>query len=97
MPICAEFISMNEIVQKFQKITGQKAVFHEIPMDQFSKSGQPGAEELVLNMKFFVEHQEKVRDPEFSRKIYPDIMDWEKFLSVNQAKLLETIPGVPAK
>ena len=50
-----EYISYPKLVETFEKVTGKKARFQEIPNEVFAKSGFPGAEELAANLRFFDE------------------------------------------
>lgn len=55
--ICAvgEYISYPQLVETFEKVTGKKAQFVELPFETLFNAEFPGAEELALNLKFFDE------------------------------------------
>jgi len=79
----SEHISMSEIVSTCTRVTGVKAVYEPIDMEEFRKGG-PFAEELYLNMKWFYDHSKDKHTHEenvqASHKIYPNMLTWESLL-----------------
>jgi len=86
MKIAAEFISMKEIIESFNRTSssGVKARLVEYEtLDETKKykgTEQPVPEELHLNFKFFYENQSGLRDPQLTKSIYPETQDWSRFL-----------------
>ncbi len=85
MRVASEFITTTQLASQFTAVTGKPARVVNVPYEHFAKSGVPGAEELVLNMKFFEAHQSKsgVRDVALSHKLYPQALTWTEFLKAN--------------
>jgi len=80
--VIGESLSMNEIVAVFEKVTGKKATALQIDqagMNEYAKGGI-FQQELILNFQYFVDHQEGLRDVEWSKKTYPGVQSWENFL-----------------
>jgi len=79
----SEHIPMNEIVSTFSKVTGVKAVYEPMDMEEYRKGG-PFAEELYLNMKWFYDHPNGKGTPrenvQASHEIYPNMLTWEGLL-----------------
>lgn len=64
----------------------------EMTEEEFHKTkdaGYPGAEELYLNLLWFVRHGEGsgVRDKEMTWREYPQAMTWERFVKENAEAL----------
>jgi len=80
LPAISEHITMKDIVEGFTRVTGVKAVFEGPNMEE-SRKGGPFAEEMYLNMKWFLDHQKGApRDVKHSIEIYSAAVDWEGHL-----------------
>jgi len=79
--VAAEDISMNEVAAIFEKVTGKKTTPLQIDRDGMLEYGKAGwfQQEFILNNLFFVDNP-NLRDPEWSRKVYPEAQTWETFL-----------------
>jgi len=84
MQATAEFISVKEMVDRINEVSTTKARYVEYTtveeMRTTKSNGQPVYEDLFLNMKYFYENQSGVRDPEFSRSIYPELQDFVTYI-----------------
>ena len=89
MPVVGEMISPREMVEAFQRVTGVKAEYRNAYtrggllqyFPQFAEN-QLLVEELLGMVSHAVEHGyfDASLDLDWSRKVNPDMLDWEGFL-----------------
>ncbi len=80
LPAVSQYLTYPEIVQTVTKVTGRSCRFQEIPLDVFRNFGFPGAEELALNLQFFNDISEGVKqDRRVSLQTSQDIFVGETF------------------
>jgi uncharacterized protein YbjT (DUF2867 family) len=89
LPVIGDLITPREMVQTFERVTGRKAVYasaftREEFLHQFPKFA--GAEGFVRESEGMVQYTveygfyRKDRDQEWSRRIDPNAVTWERFL-----------------
>jgi len=88
MKIASEFITPTQLNEVAKRICGPKFGFNHVDLEWFRKSGMPGAEELYLNMKHFINNQEPsgIRDVKLTHAIYPGAHTWESYLKTHEAE-----------
>ncbi len=84
VPVVSEFISPNEIVAQFTKVTGVPSAFHVISKEDWAKLPFPKdlSDELYQMFEYATEfgYYTKERDVELSRKTDPNALNWTKFI-----------------
>lgn len=84
--IAGETLSGEEMAAKMGRALGQTIHFYDVPFDAYRKLGFPGAEDLGNMFQFqqmFAEEFYKQRDPVVSRRLNPDLLDFDAWLSRN--------------
>jgi uncharacterized protein YbjT (DUF2867 family) len=91
MPVIGDIVSPQEMIDSFVRVTGKKAVYSsaytaEELLQHFPQFGANNdlVRELSGMVEFAVEYGyfQKNRDLQWSRRINPDSLTWEQFLSV---------------
>lgn len=72
--------SGNEVAEILSKVTGKKAVFVSIPYEEQKKY----SEDLANMFRYYEEFEGKLRHPELSKKIYPNLRNLEEFFKANE-------------
>lgn len=84
LPAVSQYLTYPEIVQTVTNVTGKSCRFQEVPLEAFRHFGFPGAEELALNLQFFNDISEGVKqDRRVNLKTSQDIFvgeTWNEFL-----------------
>jgi len=88
MKVATEFLTPKQVAAT-AKAHNPALHFVHADLEQYKHSGTPGAEELSLNYKFFVDNQEDsgLRDVKWTRSTYPQAVTWEAFLPANEAEI----------
>mmetsp|Transcript_26172 Transcript_26172/g.45010 ORF Transcript_26172/g.45010 Transcript_26172/m.45010 type:complete len:467 (-) Transcript_26172:91-1491(-) len=77
--VAGDFLTGPFLVRTFMKVTQKAARYEAAPYSSLKKAGFPGATERADMFRFFQEFQPQ-RDINECRKIYPQLMTWEKWL-----------------
>jgi len=87
LPVIGDIISPAEMVETFSRVTGQKAIYASAySSDKFKHYYPKFTDEFVHETMGMVEYAvdygyfRKDRDTQWSRRINPDSLTWEKFL-----------------
>jgi hypothetical protein len=82
---CCNFSSQaltgEEIARLYSNVTGEKAVYKPMTLDQFRTSGKEFADILANMFQFYQEFEGKLRDVETSRRIIPDLLTFDEWLT----------------
>ena len=95
--IAGEHLTGAEMAAALTKALGRSVAYNSVTPDVYRSQGFPGADDLG-NMFQFKRDCESyfcgARDPEFARKLYPGLQNFETWLSRNKGKIpLETAAG----
>jgi uncharacterized protein YbjT (DUF2867 family) len=71
----------EEIARLYSKITGETAVYKPMTLDQFRTSGKEFADILANMFQFYQEFEGKLRDIETSRKVIPDLLTFDEWIT----------------
>jgi uncharacterized protein YbjT (DUF2867 family) len=88
--VAGEILSGEEMVAKMSRAMGKTIHFYDVPFDVYRKFGFPGAEDLGNMFQFqqmFAEEFYKARDPERSRELNPELMNFDAWLGKYAAKI----------
>lgn len=88
--IAGEKLSGQEMADKFSKILGKKVKYNAVPPEVYRSFDFPGADDLGNMFQFnadFADDFGKVRDIELTRKLNPDLMNFEEWLQKYKEKL----------
>jgi uncharacterized protein YbjT (DUF2867 family) len=88
--IAGETLSGEEMAEKLGRALGSKVQFNDVPFDVYRGLGFPGAEDLgnmfefqaILGDEFL-----KSRDPELSRSLNPELLDFDAWLAANASRI----------
>jgi len=88
--IAGEILSGAEMAEKMMRAFGRKVSFQDVPFDVYRGLGFPGAEDLgnmfqfqaILGDEFL-----RSRDPEISRSLNPDLLDFDAWLAANANRI----------
>jgi len=81
--IAGEQLTGNEMAEGLSKAIGETVVYNKIPAAVYRSFGFPGADDLGNMFQFydeFADELNKTRDVGFSRKLNPDLMDFNTWL-----------------
>jgi len=88
--IAGEILSGAEMAEKMTHAFGRKVRFQNIPFDVYRGLGFPGAEDLGNMFQFQAilgEEFLRSRDPEVSRSLNPDLLDFDAWLAANANRI----------
>ena len=77
--ILGEILTLAEVAQTFERVTGIPTEWQDVSLDSILKSGLPIAHDLA-NMHLFFQEYGVVRDFEMLRGIHPNLMTFEAWL-----------------
>jgi len=88
--IAGEHLSGEEMANGLSSALGEAVVYNKIPADVYRSFGFPGADDLGNMFQIYDEFEEKVnalRDVKGSKKLNPDLQNFEQWLSLNAKKI----------
>jgi len=88
--VAGENLTGQEMAMKMGRALGRTVDFHDVPFDVFRGFGFPGAEDLGNMFEFQAmlgDEFLKARDPVRSRELDPGLLDFERWLEQNAAKI----------
>jgi uncharacterized protein YbjT (DUF2867 family) len=88
--IAGEILSGEEMATKMGRAMGKTIHFDDVPFDAYRKLGFPGAEDLGNMFQFqqmFAQDFYKQRDPQRSRELNPELMNFDAWLARHAAKI----------
>ncbi|KAJ3083076.1 hypothetical protein HK102_001272 [Quaeritorhiza haematococci] len=100
IPVASEYLSMNEVIDIFQKVTGKRARYKQVKPEDFIKKLEPGlgrgpAEELTEMFQYIDEFgYYGGEDISKTRKhIHPDIKKFEQWLREDGFLIVSPVRG----
>jgi uncharacterized protein YbjT (DUF2867 family) len=79
--VASQSLTGEEIARCYSKITGETAIYKPLTLDQFRTSGKEFADILANMFQFYQEFEGKLRDVETSRKVIPDLLTFDDWLT----------------
>ena len=90
--ISGEHLSGSEMAAGFSKLLGKPVVYHSVTPDAYRSFGFPGADDLGNMFQFKRDFESKfraARDVEATRKLNPQLMNFEMWLNANRAAFVK--------
>ncbi|MFN2603316.1 MAG: NmrA family NAD(P)-binding protein [Gemmatimonadaceae bacterium] len=87
--LAGDQLTGEEMAEKFSKAFGRPVQYNPVPFDVLRGMGFPAAKEYGNMFQFYVEFEDVVagtRDVEQSRKLNPELQNFDEWLSRNRAK-----------
>jgi len=88
--VAGEVLSGEEMATKMTQAMGRTVRFQDVPFDVYRGLGFPGAEDLGNMFQFQAILGDEFlssRDPEVSRSLNPDLLDFDAWLAANAARI----------
>lgn len=88
--ICGEQLTGQEMADTFSKVLGKKVKYNAVPPDVYRSFDFPGADDLGNMFQFkadFEDYYCGARDPEFVKKLNPELLSFEQWLKENKDRL----------
>jgi uncharacterized protein YbjT (DUF2867 family) len=88
--IAGEHLTGYEMAEALSKALGEPVVYNKVPADVYRSFGFPGAVELGNMFQIYDEFEEKLnalRDVKLSKKLNPDLQNFEQWLKDNAKKI----------
>lgn len=88
--VAGEHVSGNQMAEALSKSLREPVVYNNVPAAVYRSFGFPGADDLGNMFQVYDEFEEKVnalRDVNFSKKINPDLQNFEQWLAANADKI----------
>lgn len=82
--VAGEHLTGNEMASALSKALGEPVVYNKVPADVYRGFGFPGADDLGNMFQFYDEFEtelNKTRDVGNSKKLNPDLMNFEQWLN----------------
>jgi len=84
--LAGDSLTGKEIADTYSKITGDKAIFEPIPIENFKQKVTHGA--IIAKMfQFYQRFSGKLRDIEETKKVYPDVKNFDTWLKYSKFKV----------
>ena len=78
------------MAERLSKALGINVIFNNVTPEQFRNFGFPGADDLGNMFQFkrdFNKEFNEIRDEAYSKELNPELMDFDKWLSVYGSKI----------
>lgn len=88
--IAGAHLSGEEMASALSNALGEPVIYNKVPAAVYRSFGFPGAEDLGNMFQLYDEFEEKInelRDVKFSKKLNPELMNFDKWLEVNAKKI----------
>ncbi|MFZ1321267.1 MAG: NmrA/HSCARG family protein [Ignavibacteria bacterium] len=88
--VTGEKLSGAEMAERLSKALGINVIFNNVTPEQFRNFGFPGADDLGNMFQFkrdFNKEFNEIRDEAYSKELNPELMDFDKWLSVYGSKI----------
>lgn len=88
--IAGEHLTGAQMAEGFSKLLGKKVTYNAVPAEVYRGFGFPGAEDLGSMFKFKADYEEYfcgVRNLEETKKLNPQLLNFEAFLAKNKDKI----------
>lgn len=88
--VAGEHLTGYEMAEKMSKALGETVVYNKVPADVYRSFGFPGAIELGNMFQIYDEFEEKVndlRDVKLSKKLNPELQNFDQWLSQHAKKI----------
>ena len=88
--VSGEHLSGKQMADALSKALGEPVVYNKIPAEVYRSFGFPGADDLGNMSQIYDEFEEKVnelRDVVLSKKLNPDLQNFEQWLSINANRI----------
>lgn len=88
--IAGEHLSGEEMAAAMSKHTGQKIIYNNVTPDTYRNFGFPGSDDLGNMFQFYRDFEtecNRTRDIEGSRKLNPELKNFDQWLSENAGKI----------
>ena len=88
--IAGAHLSGEEMASALSNALGEPVIYNKVPAAVYRSFGFPGAEDLGNMFQLYDEFEEKInelRDVKLSKKLNPELMNFDKWLEVNAKKI----------
>lgn len=88
--IAGAHLSGEEMASALSNALGEPVIYNKVPAAVYRSFGFPGAEDLGNMFQLYDEFEEKInelRDLKLSKKLNPELMNFDKWLEVNAKKI----------